>query len=394
MVRQFCILGAAALTLTILSSQRGPAAERSAGERLAAGDPIRVLVEQLGDDSFERREQASQALSKLGVTARPALMAGSRSADPEVRSRSRRILEVLRRVELQGKLAAFIADNEGSLEHDLPGWKRYRELLGHDQPARELFVAMQRAEGDLLHAAESNPQTAAEQFASRGNELQQSMFGPMQRQIPLGSIAALLFIGSDPAIPLSDQGALPVGNFVNQQAFNQAISAGPQVKLAEKLLGAWIRQRTESMAAYSNLHLAMRYNLKEGLPPALRLVQKGKDPNQLQFAVLAVGKLGTRTDAASVLPALENRAVCSSYQVNNVTISTEVRDVALAVLLHMTGQTHKDYGFERIQTNPQILFNVHTLGFEKEEQRVKALEKWQNWAKEHTLELTPPAPNS
>jgi HEAT repeat protein len=52
-----------------------------------------ALVRQLGDDSYERRQQASDALAALGPVAVPHLRRAANDADPEVRRRARACLE-------------------------------------------------------------------------------------------------------------------------------------------------------------------------------------------------------------------------------------------------------------------------------------------------------------
>src|SRR5439155_26810498 len=50
-------------------------------------------IRQLGDDSFDVRQKATQFLWKTGRAAEPALRSALKTADPEVRARARSILE-------------------------------------------------------------------------------------------------------------------------------------------------------------------------------------------------------------------------------------------------------------------------------------------------------------
>ncbi|MBY0229155.1 MAG: hypothetical protein K2W96_07760 [Gemmataceae bacterium] len=65
----------------------------------AAPPPVEALVrfqiKSLGDDSFDVRERASARLAELGRRAAPALQAVFPNADPEIRSRVRRLLDKL-----------------------------------------------------------------------------------------------------------------------------------------------------------------------------------------------------------------------------------------------------------------------------------------------------------
>jgi hypothetical protein len=53
----------------------------------------RQLIDKLGDQSFDVREQATSRLIEVGPVALPAVMEGTRSSDPEVMLRSWRIIE-------------------------------------------------------------------------------------------------------------------------------------------------------------------------------------------------------------------------------------------------------------------------------------------------------------
>ena len=67
---------------------------------------------------------------------------------------------------------------------------------------------------------------------------------------------------------------------------------------------------------------------------------------------------------------------------------TELRDVALAALIQLTGQSHKDYNFAFTRTyiynnGSNVLFTMadsRILGFGKDEERAAALRKWKEWS--------------
>jgi hypothetical protein len=63
-------------------------------------DRIQDLIRKLGSDDFETREKATEDLKKAGKTAKDALLkASEESEDPEVRQRSKTILEEMARAE-------------------------------------------------------------------------------------------------------------------------------------------------------------------------------------------------------------------------------------------------------------------------------------------------------
>jgi hypothetical protein len=98
------------------------------------------------------------------------------------------------------------------------------------------------------------------------------------------------------------------------------------------------------------------------------------------MAILAIGKLGSRQHVLLLEPLLTDDTLCeASPEDEKARYRCEVRDVALAVIIHLHAQKPKDFGFERIQGNSQSLFNYNSMGFASTEQRQKALAKWKQW---------------
>lgn len=89
-------------------------------------DQIAAAIKQLGDDTYKKREQASQTLWEAGKLAEPQLEVASRSKDPEVASRAR---------ELLAKIKAGLRPNMSP--ELLTVFQRYGAA---DQASRELIV--------------------------------------------------------------------------------------------------------------------------------------------------------------------------------------------------------------------------------------------------------------
>src|SRR5262245_44813801 len=123
----------------------------------AEPDRARDLVQALGNREYRTREEAMRELLALGRAAYPALVAGSNDKNAEVRSRSRKLLNDVFDLELKARIEAFAADTDGEQKHDLPGWERFRQMFGQERAARELYLAMVRADGRLMDAVENHP---------------------------------------------------------------------------------------------------------------------------------------------------------------------------------------------------------------------------------------------
>jgi hypothetical protein len=354
------------------------------------------LVVQLGAPSFTARERATKRLTRLGIVARAALEAASKDSDAEVRSRAGEILADVLEADFQTRLEAFAADIDSRQKYDLPSWDRFRKQLGDDRSARLLFVEMQRAEPALLEIFATGGKPAGELFTNRCLALQQStqlatnQNDAGQGQISLGTVAALLFVGGAEDVPVDEQAGVQLFSFIQQPVFQASIqqpgmpstSADPvQSARLKKLLGAWIVKNNGSSIAFQNLMLAFHFELKEGLDLGVRML--GNDsgqPHVRQYAILAIGRFGDKRHIPLIEPLLKDATPCLSQRINGHDVQTQIRDFALAVLVSLTSQQFKDYGFEHLQLNQQLLVQPNTVGFADRAKREAALAKWADWS--------------
>jgi len=369
----------------------------------AAPDSPAALVRQLGDDSYAARRRSAQQLAALGLKAREALLVGLKTSDPEVRRQCRGILADVFETDFQQRLKAFAADTQEESDHGLPGWRRYRRLIGSDWQARALFIHMQRSEGGLLEAAAAGGQAAADSLTLRLRQMFQAMNNPdprHQRQPSPGTLAALLFVASDPDLDLP-QGFTEnpyLMAFIQQGDLHQALTEGPYKSGMRKLLGQWILRPASPDTAQNKLMLAMQFGIPEGRILALQML-RAKDPpapHRRAFAVVALGKLGGKPYAAALHDLLDDRTEVSQGIINNKRSRTEIRDVALAWLIHLTGQDHAAYGQEmaradyvEVRRNPGFTGNIGVYGFSDPAKRDAALEKWKAYVAEHPLPALP-----
>jgi HEAT repeat protein len=150
-------------------------------------------------------------------------------------------------------------------------------------------------------------------------------------------------------------------------------------KFTRELLGGWIK-RSDGSTAYQTLSLAMRFDLKEGLVPAVKLLENPGNPASFrQNAIVAIAKLGDDSHTKLLESLLEDESKYTARKINNVNYETQIRDVALAALVIMKKQDPKKFGFDRIQQNPTSVFSTSTVGFENDEKRNKALAKWKEF---------------
>jgi hypothetical protein len=371
----------AALAALLLAAGAAGADAPNAGE----------LVARLGDPSFPVRQEASEGLLRMGLAAKAALERGAADPDPEVRRRCRALLPAVQEADRQARVAAFLADKDGKGDPGLPGWARYRRLAGDTPAARAYFAEMQKGEAGLFLAdCEASPEQAGEIAQGLAASLQQRLYGgrrafrnggPQPSAVALGEVGALLLVASDPGVRLAPQASWMIPQLLYQPQVRTAVTGGSQPSPLRKILGAWMARSTDDVGLQQVLHLAMNLDLKEGVDLARKVVQdKTAKGYALATALVVLGKLGGKEQLPLVASALGDATPLGDFDFNNVKGSTEVRDVALAMAVHLTGQSHKDYGFPFVRLNASLLFNSTCLGFSTPQEREAAQQKWKAWS--------------
>jgi hypothetical protein len=388
-MRFFLPLGALLLAGPLFAAE--PVPEQLPPPRLAPADlqeKAVELVRDLGDSRFRVRDAAAKELKKLGRVAKPALLAGAKSADPEVWSRCAQLLPEVMALDLKARVDAFLADSEGKQKHDLPMMEQFKKVVGTDPPARKLFAELVKTNAPFLEACVQNPRLAGEKYNVRAMELQQQLWGPNigtqpRPQMNVADVAALFLVGSDPEMAKSipENQVNPVSNFLWQQPFQNALRSGEQAAAFRKLFFAWAENRSDLNSVSQALSVIQNLNMKEGLDFAVK-VAKMKD---LQIwtraqALTVVGKMGGKEQVPMMEAMFDDKTQVTNIQWNNVQLSTQVNDIALAMAAHLSGQQPKDYGFDALQTQPGLIWAYHYLGFSTEEKRTAAFKKWKEWS--------------
>ena len=384
--RAAAVAGVAVLLAAVDSFAADPPASQPSEERIA------MLVKRLGDEECKVREAATAELAQLGLPTKSALTAVLDHPDLEVRIRARRLLTSVMTEDLERRLKEFAADVDDVGKVDLPSWQRFKQEFGNKTEARRLFVAMQREESVLLSAAAQGPRSAAAAVTERYNTLQikaLSATSGNRRPMSLETTAALVFVASDPDVQLSDGAAGWLATMVRQNAFAQAVGAETHDGIPRRMLIRWIEHPSAAKAANvaeMNLSAAIQYNLPEGLTPALQIIALNKSQAfYKQKAILVVGKRGGKEHLSVLEPLLQDTTRCGvlgNARGNgaNAPAEIQVRDVALAVMIHLSGQDPKDFGYDHILTNEQVLYQSQTVGFDDSAKRDAALKKWEEWS--------------
>jgi hypothetical protein len=199
----------------------------------------------------------------------------------------------------------------------------------------------------------------------------------------------MLFLGTAAEMTVSDRGAMLVENMIQRPPLREALAAAGAQDAVRRLVSGWILNcpNKNELILARRLNLASTIDLKEALPLALAVASGDPQyasvpPSTRAIAVLLVGQLGSREHVRHLEPLLNDVTVCMPLQAQvpgQAARSVQVRDVALVVMLHLTGQRPADYGYLHARLQPQRTFQLQTLHRENDEQRAAAIAKWRTW---------------
>ena len=305
------------------------------------------------------------------------------SDDRETRARATRALRIVFRRDLQLRRTAFLREADSERDFGLAGWRKFRALVGDTPINRALFIEMHRNEAELIQAVQQGPSVAKSALVQRYQQLarwkQGQRFQQEQSKLPLGTVVALLFAVTDEQVRLRDlEQELP--NYL----FQQASGIGKYRDAIRRLLGRWV-QGLEIESVYPALYLSLFYAVPEGLVPAEKVLAEtkvtetpragaveGPHRYRLMFAIFVTARFGTRKHLDLLEPLLQDASRTPYGKV-------EIRDLALAALLHLSEKNLVEFGFLRHRPNPTFVFEPNRLLFESSEARDKAIQRWRDY---------------
>jgi hypothetical protein len=130
--------------------------------------------------------------------------------------------------------------------------------------------------------------------------------------------------------------------------------------------------------------LAEQLQLKEAAPLALKAIQEKKlQAYVLGQAIFQVGRHSGRDAIPHLEALLGDQTNLGTAGINGMTIYAQVGDVALASLIHLSGQKLEDYDFPWARVvgqaaNETLQPSAHCYGFENDAARQAAQKRWRD----------------
>jgi hypothetical protein len=384
----------------------------------------RDLVRLLGSNSFRDRDRAARELAAMGRAALPALHVGRDDPDPEVRMRVAALLPRAEADELRARIETFLADAEAKYTHDLPGFNKFRAVAGDDRAARDLFaeILKNRANYDLLLAlrgvpADLVPPLAAAAgaivaagpenpaptelalaLAARRQEIQHRLNQP----IPAGGVVrsnapdlpdvALLLLADSlvsesatPPNPFQSQ----IASFLYQDPLRRTASGdGRYGPVFRRLVVHWMDTREGVVGLQNAMSLAvnLRMDSRAVCKYAVRmLTAPGAQPYYRAQGATMLARHNGRDYLFALTGLFADETVLVPGGPNNPQPEIQVRDVALAMALLLTGQDPSAYGIAVGSTQEGMKYQYANYRFQPDAKgtakakRAAAFAKWRDW---------------
>lgn len=365
------------------------AAVLPAGPPDQPADQIERLAYRLSSAEFTVRDAAERELRTAGPEALPILRRLSDARNLEMRERIARLIIALEESALETSLQQL---SEGGVPADdlsVPGWAAYQRVMGADAERRSLFIDMVRADAGLMAAIDGPRETLRQEFERRCADINIQRSQRQSGARSVADVAALILAATQPDSHPSPAAAACITACLQEGAFLAEMQRSDRPEALEQLVALWVAH-PDSSTVIQRLGLAARFELAEGIDVAREIIDRRLYGPQIQHAILYIAKVGTADQLHDLELLLEDTTdLQAARRGASTTFSARVQDVALAGLVHMTGQQPEEYGFGSLRVNSQYLYAPGSIGFETQEARQQALEKWRWWAAANLKDVHP-----
>ena len=323
------------------------------------------LVQQLGNDSYQQRERASQQLLEIGLEARAALDEGMRHPDAEIAFRCRGLWDEVR----------FLA-----------GWQQVSLIVGDSPAARAMYDKMFLADPALWYELAENPGPMDGLFPERRAQLEQAV---KQAQVPAvlleGTLANAFYFGllAKQANPQQElerlNDLLRFGT--SRQALKDNQVLGELWDLWAKATDMGAETMESDGPALDRLLGALQDKRPQARDIARDMLTDERIPaGQRQYALLTLAKFKNPADDEVIQKWLNDSSPLDTLFSRGAVIKSQLRDVALAATIYRAGQDPGAFGFGYAKPDPNTLYSPSTLGFKNEEERAQAAKSWTDFA--------------
>lgn len=360
-----------------------PAGSIQAGE-------LHRLTEELRGPDFTVRQAAARRLLELGMAAESALLDVVTSDDAELRDRVAELLRRIHQKEFTRRLASLNLNPAAELAAEFPEWGRYTEIVsqcaGCDKSKLvSQYLKLLQTDSILFSLHMFSPEKVPAWLEQRSSQLAKTFNDDSTKPFPVDSYAALLLIASNPAVRLPRATSANLSAALADDRLRRLVARDEPDGLMAELLRAWILR--PGISTERPLLFCMETRLSSGLTLARRIIESRSKRPEMQWALLAVGVLGSDDDLPMLERQFDNDTVLWPRGVPlNQPAGNEIRgsgyrvlagDIALAVAVQLRGANCEDFGISA-RRSEVTGFAADSLGFSTAELRKEGFTRYRS----------------
>ncbi|MFO1001117.1 MAG: hypothetical protein U0936_12300 [Planctomycetaceae bacterium] len=345
------------------------------------------LVEELSSPLFKPRQNAIAEILKLEAPAVGMLEAKMKVVPERVAIQLRQAIPQLRKRLFDDRIQALENQQDQATPTGMPDWDRFVRLTGDADEALPVYLEMLRAERALFATRMFSSSELSEQLEESSQRLREACTGELEEEFPVASAAALMLIASDEGVVLRRATSTNISESLQDSRFGKLVNDGVHAKTLKAVTSEWLRR--PGIAVDRPLLLSMEYHLPVGREIAMRTLERPVYSQSAAYSLLCLGSLRTADalpevervlrDAAAARPIWPPRGtnvedLATAREVKS-TYSVQVRDVALAVAIHLRGKRPQDFGVDVMSSEKQ-LFTLDSMGFNNDEERDAAIARY------------------
>jgi hypothetical protein len=336
------------------------------------------LIGQLGDDSYHVRQSAARMLreaAQTDVSIQQALCSGLHHHSLEVREACRELIQALRQTRIDTQISQLLHPDFDPVAIDLPMWQIFSGYAGTDFSSRKVYVRLlELYPATLQQLASATGEAATSQLIEFANT-----FDPYHLAAEDASRWAMaLLLDLVDKNTANRQLTSRLSMALSHPTLGPKTSPGPNEEVLRRLIQRWVLDHAIVCPTRERLLIAVRHNCRDLVDQLCdETFQDNMAPPATQVTAMLCAAVIARSDLVEQLKArLSDDRTAHVWQLiasRKTRIRTEVRDVALALLLQHAGIDPRKAGYAELQADPWLVFVDHSLGFPDEDERQQAI---------------------
>lgn len=366
--------------LSILGGGRSVEARQRVGEREI--HDVANEVAALANRSHARRELAKQRLRVTGSSAIAELRTVLDSPVLETRLAAKGLIAEIEHQQLEQKIYRLLDPHFAEEATDLPGWKSFSQSAGNTPEARSLYAVIVRHHFSTLAWLDSlNSNSGEDDLANETAYLELDRYLPIDvARIDDGDPARwslLLLAASNPTLINAPILSSRIRGGLLNPGVSERINASQHGVVLKRMIATWLEVSSACYLNSSMLRIALTYRCEQTARELAKrtLADSNQSPAGVATSLILLARLdvGNATDELSRY--LDDRRICHVWQMaatRRMAVQTQVRDVAMAISLHLAGHDPRQVGFVVLEADPLTIYREFSMGFEDDESRERA----------------------